>query len=1248
MTLDDNNSDINKLDDSENTNVISENTNSINDSSDNILDKKTETTTNDNKLFDKYYANITKSYSFPEFTDPDFQKKIYESRRFQFNKIQSKEELETYEQIKEYRDNYCSGGVVLRPHQTFIANFISPSTPFIGLGICWGTGRGKTCAALAAAEKFIPMVRKYNTKIYILVPGPNLKESWKEHLIKCTGDTYTKINANKNANLSDTEKNKLKKIAINSAMAYYKIMSFNSFYKKVSGIRIMDKITTKEGKVKTQYRKTEEGEFERDVSTDRIDRLDNTLLIVDEAHNLTGNFIGDALRQILKVSVNLKIMVLTATPMKNYADDIIDFINFVRPQNSPIERDKIFTPEKNHLMDFKEGGLDYLRNMCKGYISFLRGGDPIVFAKRVEYGIVPKGLLFTKIIPCIMHKFQKTVYDKVVASEGDALDRRSSSVSMFVFPALDQEKKEIVGYFGGRDGLSQVRQQLKNYQELINKKLHQLLTEFVKNDESIVDKSKIIIPTSELLFSVESRKTISGKILKSPFLKYFSIKFYIAFLNLSRLVYGIKESKTAFIYCNFVKTGIEIFQEILLQNGYLEYQENSSYVINSDTICYYCGKTYTDHKNIKKPNQKGGKKHKSKHKKSKHKSKHKLRKNRLEREDGGETPTSNFPPYILTSSESINVPIDSIPYHHFYPATFITVKGATTEEGIADTVPADKQRIIRDVFNKSSNKDGKYIKFILGSRVMNEGISLSNCGEIHILDAYYNFARIDQVVGRGIRECSHYDSITDTNKYPEVSIFKYCIYIDENSSEEISTEQDLYRKAELKHIKIKQVERVLKEVAVDCPLNYNGNIFKHELKEFKDCDTKKDGLCPSSCDYMSCLFKCSDVQLNEEYYDPNRNIYKAVSKSKLDYTTFSITLARSEIDWAKSKIKNMFRIESVYKLKNIINYVKNSYDKENKELFDDFFVFQALDELIPLDENDFNNFKDVVYDSLNNPGYLIYRGKYYIFNPFNEPENAPMHYRTTFKNENHNTLGLHNYIRNIDEKFVSKMETKEITRYGYDFDSVRDYYDSRDENDIIGIIDREPSKKKSKTDDEIRDLFKIRSRRDKILEKKRGTGIPSSKGAVCSTSKDLNYLQDTVKKLGIKIDLQKMKELRKKYSSTKGGERFLLCDFFLKPYLLNLEKYNEENKTYVIIPKNHKEYPFPYNIHDRVKYIQDNLKKEIKTDFEIKVTKIYDKSKISSYVISITNNDKNLKEYINILKKYGFALKKNIWSLIIS
>src|SRR5439155_77422 len=80
---------------------------------------------------------------------------------------------------------------------------------------------------------------------------------------------------------------------------------------------IVDKKVSKGTKTKTTYRKTQEGEFERDIAVDRIYNLNNTLIIVDEAHNLTGNAYGKALEKIIQNSINLRVVLMSATLMKN-------------------------------------------------------------------------------------------------------------------------------------------------------------------------------------------------------------------------------------------------------------------------------------------------------------------------------------------------------------------------------------------------------------------------------------------------------------------------------------------------------------------------------------------------------------------------------------------------------------------------------------------------------------------------------------------------------------------------------------------------------------------------------------------------------------------------------------------------------------------------------------------------------------------------------------------------------------------
>ncbi len=1151
-----------------------------------------------------------------------------------------------------------------------------------------------TCVGVAIAEKFKSMVQKYNTKIIILVPGPIIKESWRHHLLLCTGDTY-KSHHDKHIYVDEAEKNRQNKQALSQALQYYKIMSYRSFYKRVLGEKVLDKKVMKGNKTKTTYRKNREGEFERDVAVDRIYNLNNTVIIVDEAHNLTGNAYGDALKKIIEESINLKVVLMSATPMKNLGSDIIELVNFIRPKSLPMERDKIFNSHKNYMMDFKPSGMEYFKNMINGYVSHVRGSDPLTFAKRVDKGVIPKQLLFTPLIRCEMMPFQRAAYDSTIKSydeKTDALDRASEAVANMAFPGLSKDKKGLIGYYG-KDGLNIVKEQLKASSELLNKKISEV---FFNGKES-----------DDLLQMTQDGKTITGKIFKLPYLKNFSIKFYKALKKINRLVAGKKGPKTAFIYSNLVKVGIEFFQEVLIQNGYLEFQEDpSQYQISDDTVCYYCGKTYKEHsRNINRNHvdsyQTGGKK-----KKNNNDSDDENDIDNNEDDDDNENDddndndneNNNDNDNDVDDSDSDNseddedeeddnknkqtvnqmlnakydgkIKIDvkmsdssteysekdkkmrgKVQTHKFFPATFISITGKANEEK-ADIASEDKKRILDDYFNIMENKEGKLIKLVLGSKVMNEGISMRNVGEVNILDVYFNLGKVDQVVGRAIRWCSHFKVMGENNVFPYVNVYKYVVSLDKKDNGVLSTEEELYKKAEQKYVLIKKLERAMKEKAFDCPLNMHGNIFSEEVEKYKDCELHGNNKCPAVCDYTKCNYKCDDPKLNYEYYDPERNVYKTLSKDELDYSTFTHGLAESEIEFAKGKIKQMFIINPVYTLKDIIENVKDSYEEENRDLFDEFFVFKALDNLIPVTENDFNNFRDTVVDKNNTQGYLIYRDQYYIFQPFDQNENVPLYYRMNKQHNMNYELSLYNYLKNSDRykqfkgdkkkgKINEKLRELNEDIVNYNFDDTLEYYDEseRKEYDIVGIIDKEISRRKNKRADEIKDVFKIRNKLPKTSDKKRGTGIPSLKGAVCATSKEKEYLEEIANKLGADIkpnmirsdicDAIEKKMLEKeKYATTKNGDKF----------------------TYIRIPANHPKYPFPYNLEDRVDFIISKIKSNIKHPIEIKKSiEIQKNGENKGRPIHIINIKKKqqLNEYADYLKKMGATEDKESWTIVV-
>jgi len=1051
---------------------------------------------------------------YPLPSDPNFQQKIYKKREFQYYRSAQRKKITNYEELEKHRE-ICKKKPSANPHQSFLSNFISPKTPYRGALLFHGVGTGKTLSAISIAESFKDTVKKYQTKIYVLVSGPLIRDNWKNEIIKFFGKNYYKeIPHDKNNEQSIKEAEKSVKLLLNQ---YYRFMSYKTFYRKVLGERIVEKKVVDNKEQKT-YRKNDEGEYERDVAIDKIESLSNTLLIIDEAHNLTGsdhglNNYGLAVKKILNNSNNIRVLLLSATPMKNFADDIVELINFIRPKEIPMLREKIFTTDKTSNMTLKEDGLEYFKKMSQGYVSYFRGADSFLFALKNEVGEIPPNLLFTPLILCDMKDYQLKAYKEITEKFAeDALEKNSGSISNFALPYI--ENNTLTATYGN-EGVNKLIQQLNtNHIALCNAINKNIFNNKYQNSQQLIRLNS-------------TKSNFTGDILLEKNLIHFSSKMHRALTEILNLVDGKKGAATAFIYCNLVKIGIDIFEEILIMNGYLAYKENGNYDISDNTIDYLYGLTYVEFK------KKYGK-------------------------------------------------------EKFYPAVFIKFTGSDEDQELEE--PDEKINILKKTFNDITNKNGKVIKLVLGSKVMNEGITLKNVKEIHILDTHYNLGRVIQVIGRAIRYCVHIDLMTEKNPYPEVNVYKYVV----NLPNKDSTEIELYRKAEKKLMLIKKLERAMKEVAIDCPINYQANMLIEEHENTKTCvppDMNKNikKQCTDICEFLPCKYTCVDPKLTS-LFDPTNLIYKRLEKEKLDYSTFLVKYATTEIEYAKNKIKELYKIKYVYTLPTIIDYVKSSLTKEQVDIYDDYFVYQALTQLLPITEDEFNNFTDAIYDRYNIPGYLIYRNVYYIFQPINQKDNVPLFYRTVYQRDLINDLSMSNYLKLFT---IPKEETVMLEKSDFDIN----YYSSKKENELVGIIDIKDNN----------EVFKIRKNINKldINSKKRGEGIITQKGSTCEDKEKSDILLYT-KQLHIK-------------NINKDDSRQKICNQ-IKQELIHLEKYNKDNITYLIIPYNHPTLEFPLNIHDRKDAIISKVEDSGKYKIDVETSK-------NKYILKIKSEDENLRTF---------------------
>jgi hypothetical protein len=134
----------------------------------------------------------------------------------------------------------------------------------------------------------------------------------------------------------------------------------------------------------------------------------------------------------------------------------------------------------------------------------------------------------------------------------------------------------------------------------------------------------------------------------------------------------------------------------------------------------------------------------------------------------------------------------------------------------------EQKESIRETFNLKINQKGSKIKIILGSPAIKEGVSLLRLKQVHILEPYWNMSRLEQVIGRGIRFCSHKD--VDINKrYVKVYIYLATVPTEIAEKEKtlvkfertITIDEHIYQMALTKLKLSTQFEEVIKMVAID-------------------------------------------------------------------------------------------------------------------------------------------------------------------------------------------------------------------------------------------------------------------------------------------------------------------------------------------------------------------------------------------------------------------------------------------------
>ena len=333
------------------------------------------------------FSKIDKfSYLYPSLDDPDFNIKITERKEFYDTKM----EVPDIVNIEQQANEICNAEFELSPHQMFVRNFLSFETPYNSLLLYHGLGTGKTCSAISIAEEMRDYMKQMgiNNRI-IVVASPNVQKEFRSQLFDerklkqidglwnlhaCTGNKYLKeINP---MNMKGMSKNKVVRQVSRIINTSYMFTGYLEF------ANMIQRKSTMEDETPSKIRRALKKFFQ------------NRLIIIDEVQNIrstdentTNKRVASELMKLIENVDNIRLLLLSATPMYNSYKEIIWLINLMNKNDrrGTIGISEVFDKQGNFLIDNDgyESGIELLRRKITGYISFVKGENPLSFPFRI-------------------------------------------------------------------------------------------------------------------------------------------------------------------------------------------------------------------------------------------------------------------------------------------------------------------------------------------------------------------------------------------------------------------------------------------------------------------------------------------------------------------------------------------------------------------------------------------------------------------------------------------------------------------------------------------------------------------------------------------------------------------------------------------------------------------------------------------------------------------------------------------------
>lgn len=879
--------------------------------------EKIKNFSSDNKLYNKLLiqkerierdeqSKIKETSLYPTLDDPNFILKIAEKKEFNDTKFDG----EVYP-VETRGDELSKIPFELSTHQLFVRNFLSFQTPYNSLLLFHGLGSGKTCSSISICEEMRDyLIQLGIAKRIMVIASPNVQENFRLQLFDerkleqvgglwnirgCTGNKFLKeINPMSMKGLTKSRVVKQINRIINQS---YIFLGYTEFANYIS--RIMTKYDT----VKDEDLKAKK--MQRAIKNE----FSNRLIVIDEVQNIRSatdritKRIANNLMTLVEQANNVKLLLLSATPMYNSQTEIVWLLNLmnVNDGRAKVDVSDIFT-KTGKFRESKSGelvGKELLLRKMTGYVSFVRGENPYTFPYRI---------------------FPSMVSEK-------------NTLASIKYPTQQATKVEITKPIRYLDlFVSKIGEyQEKGYNLIVGK-----IQKKIPDDEQMeyglgytdldpaLQALNIVYPMDELT------EQSGGASSEEPSSQSSSVsKEKTTSINIRELI-GNKGLKRCMKYTVSSKKNFTYKPEILEKYGRIFAPENIQKYSNKIAEICECIKKSKGIVLVYSQFIDGG-----------------CIPIALALEEMGFKRFGNQPSFFKSDKKKIQVKSKSGPTQRYAMIT-----------GDVAISPNNLEEI--KALTNDDNKYGSKVKVVIISKAAAEGIDLKNIRQVHILEPWYNMMRIEQIIGRGVRNLSH---ILLPFIERNVQIYLHGTILTEETMEALDLY--VYRFAENKAIEIGKISRLLKENSVDCLLNSQQNNFTEEnmkqtvkmLLSTGETIEYKVGDKPytSACDYMeSCEYKC--------------NVEGNIDDIDVKDDTYNEQFIVMYLDKIHQRIREAFQLNYVYRKDDLLMEINKLKTYPLSQ------INYALEQYIT-DKNMY------VKDIIGREGNLINVGDYYMFQP---------------------------------------------------------------------------------------------------------------------------------------------------------------------------------------------------------------------------------------------------------------------------